>query len=297
MGRSRWRARRRRTAGRSRRRRRPRATSPARRAWRRCRATRIAMAIVYLIMRDAPLRFGRGRQRGDRLLLHGGRRGSRGTPLPQAYVRPGPTDARIHEPLCWDGPNGDPCSMHRGNGVHHDDEPHRSRDRRQPGHRVRDRRRVRRPGPPRGRHRPVGRGPRGLAHGARGCHGCRVRRRGVHRGRGGPRPGRGRRGERRHHARHAAHAHERGRLHERDRHQPHGRVPRREARLEGHAQGAVRPHRAHLERRRALRRPPARSTTRRRRPASSAWLARSRASSARGTSPRTSSRPASSRPT
>ena len=151
------------------------------------------------------------------------------------------------------GPMG-PTHQHRGNGVHHDDEPHRSRDRRQPGHRVRDRPRVRRPGPPRRRHRSFRRGPRRLAHGAGGCHGCRLRRPGVHRGRGGPRSRRGRRGERRHHPRHPPHAHERGRVHERDRHQPHRRVPRREARVEGHAEGALRSDRAHLERRRALRR-------------------------------------------
>ena len=97
--------------------------------------------------------------------------------------------------------------------------------------------------------------------------------------------------------RRAAAADERGRLHERARHQPHRRLPRRQA---GRAGDAAGPHGAgssSSRRSSACSARPARPTTPRPRPASSASPARWPASSARGASPSTSWPRARSRPT
>ncbi len=114
---------------------------------------------------------------------------------------------------------------------------------------------------------------------------------GVPHRRGAIRTRRGARVERGHHQGHAPLADERGRLHERRRHEPGRRLSREQA---GGARHAARPPGAHHPRqlgRRSAAGRPARRTTRRRRRGSSASLARSPVSSAAATSPSTWSRP------
>ena len=106
-------------------------------------------------------------------------------------------------------------------------------------------------------------------------------RRGVRHGRGGARAGRGARRQRRHHQGHPDPAHGRRRLGRGDRHQPDRRLPRGQARHQGHARGRRGAGSSSSPRSSACSARPARSTTPRPRPASSGWPARSPASSAR----------------
>ena len=119
-------------------------------------------------------------------------------------------------------------------------------------------------------------------------------RRGVHRGRGRARPGRGAGRQRRHHRRHAAHADERGAVHPGPGHQPDRRLALRPAGGDQDGPGPLGSDDLHLLGGRALRLGRARSTTPRARRAWSAWPGRSPASWAPATSPPTSWRPASS---
>ena len=139
----------------------------------------------------------------------------------------------------------------------------------------------------------AGRHPRGQGR----RHRRSVRRRRVHRGRGRARPRRGAGRQRRHHQGHPAAAHERGRFHLRDRHQPHRRVPRHQARLQGHDPAAQGPRGPHLLGLRPLRRAGPDQLLRLQGRTRRASPAPSPANSARAASRRTLWRRASSTPT
>ena len=111
------------------------------------------------------------------------------------------------------------------------------------------------------------------------------------------RTGRGAGVERRRHQGRPAAAHERGRLRERHRRQPHRRVPCHRSAPRRACCGPARAASSSCRRWSACSAPPVRPTTPHRRPASSASPDRSPASSDRGASPSTSSRPDRSRPT